>query len=119
MLENKTIDMTLSGSQYSFVSYQTVSPVKRFKIITLPESDVLTDTNAQIKIFNSAGTFLVQNLSNLSGKLMFYDMAGHYLKKLNFEPNCVTSFNTAMIPNLYIVKAITDKEEVVKCIIVR
>jgi len=34
LLENKTIDITQSGSTYSFVTHSTSTPVKRFKIVT-------------------------------------------------------------------------------------
>ena len=45
LIENKTINIYATGTQYAFVAQQTAEPVKRFEIITsLPVPPVVVDT---------------------------------------------------------------------------
>jgi len=45
LIENKTINIYATGTQYTFVAQQTAEPVKRFEIITsLPVPPVVVDT---------------------------------------------------------------------------
>jgi len=118
-MENKTIDITESGSTYSFQAESTSKPVNRFTIITRPYEQTSTDNNSQLKIFSTKGTVLVQDLSSLNGEVMIYDLAGHYLKTATLEPYGGITTVTGFIPGVYIAKAATSKEEVTKRLIVQ
>jgi len=115
---NKTIDITTSGTTYSFVSEPTPTTVKRFKIFTLQNKKDAPDINTQINVFNSGNTVFVQNLSNLNGEMRVYDMMGRTIKSTTFGPFGVTSVQLGNITGAYIVQATTDFNKVSEKIII-
>jgi len=119
LIENKTIDITTSGTSYAFVAESTPTPVKRFKIVTRPYEKNAPDSDTQVKIFSSQATVFVQNYSNLNGDCLVYDIAGHYIKKMQFGANGVTAITNSLKPGAYIAMAITANEKVSKRLIVR
>jgi hypothetical protein len=116
-VKNKTIDITQSGSTYSF-STSASDSVNRFTILTRPIEQVITG-NEQVKIFNTKGTVLLQNFGSLSGEVMIYDVAGHYLKSATLVPYGGITVVKDFIPGVYIVKAATGKKGFTKQIIVQ
>jgi len=118
LLENKTVDITESGSTYSFAAETTPIPVKRFKIVTRPYEKDATDGTTQIKVFTSGNTVFVQNLENLNGEMVIYDMMGRTLKKAPFGPYGITAVPVGDITGAYVVKAATVNESVSKRIII-
>lgn len=119
LLENKTIDISESGSQYKFMAESTPAPIKRFKIVTRPYEKNAADNNSQIKIFSAKGNVFVQNLSNASGDLMLFNMSGRMIKRIAFDGNGISTMTNELTPGAYIVKAQTNNEEVTKRIIVQ
>jgi len=119
LVENKTIDITLSGTKYNFRAESTPTPIKRFRIVTRHYEKDATDAETQVKIFSSQGTILIQNFSNVDGNCQIYDIAGHYLKNVTFEANGVTSIAHTLMPGAYIATAITSNEKISKRLIVR
>jgi hypothetical protein len=119
LVENKTIDITASGTDYTFTAETTSEPVKRFKIITRHYEKDASDADTQVKIFSSQGTIFVQNYSNLVGDCMVYDIAGHYLMKVPFGANCVTAITRSLTPGVYVTKTITGNERISKRLIVQ
>jgi hypothetical protein len=117
LVENKTTDITESGSSYWFVTESTPTTVKRFMIITLPYDTDATDANTQIKVFSSGNTVFVQNLSSLNGEMVIYDMMGRDLKRATFGPYGVSAVQVNTIPGAYVVNAETATEKVSKRII--
>jgi len=117
LLENKTVEITESGSTYSFAAETTPSPVKRFKIVTRPYEKDAPDATTQIKVFSSGNTVFVQNSGNLNGELAIYDMTGRTLKKSTFGPYGITALQVGSISGAYVVKANTSNENVSKRII--
>jgi hypothetical protein len=118
-VENKTIDITESGSTYSFLAESTAQSVNRFMIVTRPYEQSAPAKDSQLKIFSGKGTIMVQNLSAVNGELMIFDIAGHYLKKVTLPPNGGTTAVTGIIPGAYVAKAFTSKEGVTKRVIVQ
>ncbi|MDP4240044.1 MAG: T9SS type A sorting domain-containing protein [Bacteroidota bacterium] len=118
LVENKTVDITESGSTYSFVTESTPAPVKRFIIATRNYEKNAPDENTQLKVFSSGNKVFVQNLSNLNGELVIYDMMGRYLKKANFGPSGVTAISAGTTPGAYVVNASTANERVSKRIFI-
>jgi hypothetical protein len=117
MVENKTVDITQSGSTYSFVSGPTPAPVNRFMIATRNIEKDAPDANTQLKVFSSGHVVFVQNLGNLNGEMVVYDMMGHLLKRATFGPSGVTAIQLAAIPGAYVVSAATSNERVSKRVI--
>ena len=63
-------------------------------------------------------SIFAQNLSDLNGKLMVFDIAGHYIKDVPLVPYGIVTIS-GVIPGAYVAKAITSSEEVSKRLIVR
>ena len=119
MIENKTIDISESGTKYTFVSASTPSPVKRFKIVSRYYEKGAPDLDSKVKIFSSKGMIFVDNQSSNNGQMMIYDISGHLVKKVPFAGNTITSVNSGLNTGAYIAKCSTELEEVAKRIIVR
>jgi hypothetical protein len=125
LLENKMVEITTSGSQYSFKSTSDNQIEKRFKIIaSVDGNDIptrLTDTldeNHSLTVFSSQKTILVKNQSVLKGDLYLYDIAGRFIQKSKFSPNDITIIPTQLPMGTYVSKAVTLKEEVTAKLII-
>jgi len=119
LVENKTIDITTSGTVYPFLAETTSEPVKRFKIVTRPYEKDASEAETQVKLFSSQETIFVQNLSKLNGDCGIYDIAGHYLMKVPFTGNSVTAISNGLKPGAYVAMAVTANEKVSKRLIVQ
>jgi uncharacterized protein with WD repeat len=112
------VDITESGSTYPFTAETSPTSVKRFLIVTRNIVTDSTDANTQLKVFNSGNRIFVQNLGNLNGKLVIYDMMGRSLKIASFGPYSITTVQLETISGAYIINAATDNERVCKKIII-
>jgi len=119
--ENKTTDITASGSEYTFTAQSSTTPVKRFKIITAPEVETNNPVvSSFLKIINSPGTLIIQNLSNQSGNLVIYTMNGVAIEKMAYKANDITTFSTSgLLPGAYVAKASSAGVRVTEKIIIR
>jgi len=117
LVENKTVEITESGSTYAFSAESTPSAVNRFKIVTRPYEKDAADANNQLKVFSSGNTIFVQNLGNQNGEMIVYDMMGRKLKNTRFGPYAITAVQVGSIPGAYVVSASTSSESVSKRII--
>jgi hypothetical protein len=117
LVENKTVDITQSGSTYSFTAESTPIPVKRFFIATRNIDSTGSGDNSQLKVFNSGNTVFVQNLSNQNGELVIYDMMGRNFKNTKFGPYGISAIQIGSISGAYIINAATNKDRVSKKII--
>lgn len=116
-VENRTVDITQSGSEYTFTAQSTPTPQKRFRIVAVPYEQNAVDKNAGIKIFGSSNVVFVDNLSSNNGDLYIYDIAGHFIRKEPFSMKTITSVNLNVSPGAYIVRAVTTSEDISKRII--
>ena len=142
LLENKTIDIYASGTEYSFVAEQSNTPVKRFNIITvLPEPVIdiysegytnpnnpkapkdikeLKEQNKKLKIFNSQRTIIVDNPNNDKGNLTLYSaQSGRLVASLSFNANGITTIPTNVPDGIYVAKGVTNTDMVAERIIIR
>jgi len=114
----KTVDITTSGSTYTFRSLPTDTIVKRFKIITIPDiSTGVTETvvkNNNLNIFCSNHTVYIDNTSDENGSLYLYDMTGRFIQKYAFTANGVTTVHPNVTPGTYLAKGITKKRSATK-----
>jgi hypothetical protein len=106
LVANKVVEITKSGSEYSFVSLQTDS-VERFRIITSPYITDSNETDQQFKIFSSKQCIYIHNFSNLQGKVMLYDMTGRCMLSSTFQANDITVLQTDLPSGAYVIHAIT------------
>ena len=70
VLENKIIDIGVSGAEYNFMAESTPQATNRFQIVTRHYEKDTADNDSQIKIFSAERNVFVENLSNTSGELM-------------------------------------------------
>ena len=121
LLENKTTDITASGSEYLFTATSTPAPVKRFKIVTASDIKTSTpDVGSLMKIYNSNGVIFVQNQTDHNGCLTLFNMNGVAVKKTDYKANQITTISTSnLLPGAYIAKASTNQEMVTERIIIR
>ena len=118
LLTTKITEITESGTTYSFSAESSTAPVKRFVILTSKnESDIPSNSN-HLKVFNTQNTVFVQNLSNLNGEMIVYNMAGRTIKRTTFGPFGITAVKVGTIPGPYIVKATTADEKATEKIII-
>ena len=119
LIENKTIDITETGSTYKFMAESTPSPVDRFKIVTRHyEKDDFVDTS-NLKIFSANGMIFVHNFSNMNGDAIIYDISGRKIKQIPFGASGVTALNKGMKPGAYVIKCSTGNENITKRVIVQ
>lgn len=118
LVENKTVDITESGSTYSFTAESTPAPVKRFQIITSPTGIKSPDAETPLKVFSSGNTIFIHNSGSQSGEIILNDMMGRYIKRATFGPYGITAIQTGAIPGAYVVNAATTSEKVSKKIII-
>ena len=119
LVENKTVDVTQSGSTYTFATAQSDAPAKRFKILTRSYEKGAPDKETQVKIFTAPGRVFVHNLSTFKGECTLYDIAGRAIKIAPFEANAVTEVLNNLTPGAYVVNTITNGEKVSKRVIVQ
>jgi len=117
-VSQQTVDITQSGSTYSFRALPTDTIIKRFKIITTP--DISTGVTApvvnssQLKIFSSNHTVYIDNPSDEKGFLYLYDMTGRLIQKHPFTANSVSTILLNVTPGTYLAKGITKNRTVTK-----
>ena len=117
-LENKTVEVTESGSEYTFSAGTTDNTENRFKIVARHYEKDAPDKDTKVKIFSGTGNIFVQNYSDQSGSIHIYDIAGHYIKNVPLTPYGITTI-TGIIPGAYVAKAVSATEDVSKRLIVR
>jgi hypothetical protein len=100
--DGKIIDITQSGSKYSFIADTTTTYTNRFLIITNKIEPDTTANLSKINIFNANGKFFVQNLSDEKGEFSLFDMSGRYLFKSNFNAYSVSEAGSVNQPGIYI-----------------
>jgi len=115
LLVNKTVDITASGSTYSFAAKttQATNPVKRFRISTSPTvATEITDLgNIQLKVFSFDKTITIDNRSNsVKGDLEIYDIAGRMQQSVQFDANSISTLSTSLKTGTYIIKAIINNK---------
>jgi autotransporter-associated beta strand protein len=114
----QTVDITASGTQYTFMSLPTDTIEKRFKIITNTDisTNVITPVtgSTQLNVFSSKHTVFIDNKSDETGSLYLYDMTGRCIQKYNFGAQDVTTIPTDLTPGNYLVKGITKNRKITK-----
>ena len=121
LVENKTTDITASGSEYAFTATSTPTPVKRFKIITGSEVNTKTQVvSSLVKVFYSNGTLVIQNHSGQNGELVLFNLNGIAVKKVAYKANDITTISTSnLVPGAYVAKASSSREVVTERLIIR
>jgi len=118
LLENKTIDITESGTEYKFTANSTPNPVKRFKIVARYYDEEDFDKPSNLKVFSAGGMVFVQNFSDVEGTLRLYDISGRFVKSVILPANGFISSISGLKSGAYVVNAYTVNEKCNKRVIV-
>jgi hypothetical protein len=121
LLENKTVDVTASGAEYTFTAISGSALTQRFKIVTTPLNVTGIDApthESNLKVFSSQGTIFVQNNTGKSGSIVIYNMAGMVVRNVVLNPNGITTLNN-LNAGSYIAKAGTEADKVTERLIIR
>jgi len=113
LIENRIVDITSSGTEYTFNATSASSSVLRFKIITQTNNIETMKLNVS-KTYYYNNQLYVQNFSNISGKVYVYDISGRTVAMKSISANENIQIATPK-SNVYIVKiAIGESTETVK-----
>jgi hypothetical protein len=102
LIENRIVDITSSGTEYSFNATSASSTVLRFKIITQTNNTETMKQNIS-KAYYFNNQLYVQNFSNISGKVYVYDISGRTVAIKSISANENIQIATPK-SNVYIVK---------------
>jgi len=125
LVENKTVEITSSGSKYNFKSGSTNIVENRFKIIAKQEdTDISTNTESvltisqPISVFNSGKVIVIKNQTGLNGFLYLFDITGRIIEKFAFEANGITTLTTQLPTGSYLINAITPTDRLSTLLII-
>jgi hypothetical protein len=105
LVDNKTVDITASGTEYSFTSNDT-DPVNRFKIISttgVTTSNVDIDNN-DLRIINQDNKLIIDSKLADNGKLQIFDLAGKLQASFNFDGNAISTLTTSLPKGIYVAR---------------
>jgi hypothetical protein len=103
MIQNKVVEITKSGTSYSFESHKS-EPLKRFKIMTNPLITDLGNTKSELNIFSSQKNIYIQNSTELKGNVKVFDMTGRCRQTSTFNANGITVLKTDLPTGAYIIQ---------------
>ena len=75
LVENKIIDISMSGTIYNFNAVSTTNPVIRFKILSQSVNDEIGKVS-NTKVYHYDNQLYVQNFSEFDGNVYVYDISG-------------------------------------------
>jgi hypothetical protein len=120
--KDTTIDVSESGTQYTFLTKKTDTIVNRFKIVTsqgvATEKKSIND-NKELKILSSDHSVFVHNFKSEKGELFLYDISGKLVLKRPFVPSGITTITLDLPIGVYVAKALTGATEVVTRLILK
>jgi len=108
LVERTVVDITETGSTYSFTAQSTPKAVNRFRIITDTE-ETGNEAPSKIKIFNSYNSVYVLNNSQQPGDMYIYDISGRSLGHQKVAANSISTIPITL-QNTYIVKFVSTEE---------
>lgn len=117
LIDNKVVDITQDGTEYSFTSTSTDNE-KRFKIVSTITNLEKPNGNSELLIYNSGNDIVVDNRSNQSGSLTVFDAMGRVVKTAEFGANKLFNLPANLSNGTYIIKAIVNSEKITKRIVI-
>jgi hypothetical protein len=129
LIDTKTdsvINISQSGSTYTFRSTLQDTLVDRFRVVTSVESSPVTSNSTptlqnqqQYDIYCQARTLYVNNHTSDEGKITVYDATGRLIWKKLFTPNSTSEYALNIPEGAYLVKAETKTGNYMSRIIVK
>jgi hypothetical protein len=117
-IENKLVDITASGSEYSFNTEATPYSSSRFEIVARAYESTNAENGAQLNSFSSSNMIFFDNRSRENANVSIFDATGRFIKSLIVNSNSLSNYNVG-VAGVYVVKMMTSTEETSKRLIVR
>ena len=121
LFANKTVDITESGSEYSFTASPT-DITNRFKIITQPTglAQPSDKKSSELRLYNTEEGIYMENLSYNTATVTLYNIAGKIMQVVSLNENSTKTIKTKqLIPGIYIARSETEKEKVIQRLIIK
>jgi len=110
--ENKTVDISESGSEYSFTAYNTNYEEKRFLITTSLKTNNGTDVSTGlVNIHCNNDQIKLTNNSTDKAMAYLYDMSGKCIDRKQLYPEENVVFNNNIPRNIYLVKVVFNNNK--------
>jgi hypothetical protein len=108
--ENKTIDITTSGTTYTFTQTAYTTTLDRFKIVTNPNvstaaPELIADSG--VKVFVSGNVVHILNTTDANGTLTLYDTSGKTVDSFSFSTG-ENQFPIHISKGFYVGKAVVN-----------
>lgn len=123
LLGNKTVDVTESGSTYTFTANNATDIRKRFRLEATPATSSLPDDNKinnkdQVIIYSNQNDLIIKHKELDSGTIYVYDTTGRLLLTNKVATGGETIIHMdAVLKGVYIVKILSNNKEITKSII--
>jgi len=120
MVDNKTVDITANGSEYSFTSNES-DPAKRFKIIGELGgiNGIEKLNNSDIQLFVSENRFIVNNKLSEGGVVNVMDYTGKMIYSTRIEANKINTLQPGLKQGIYIVRTKVANQEQTQRVIIK
>jgi hypothetical protein len=105
LTNNQTIDITTTGSEYSFTSTE-LDPVKRFKIVGISGTTTSTINvkNDDLKIISQDKKLIIDSKLAENGELQIFDLAGKLQAIINFNGKSIITIAPNLQKGIYIAR---------------
>ena len=103
---NNVIDITTTGTQYSFTATPNSTATNRFKILTSPDlttGDMLLAGDV-LKVYSSNNQIFVENSSRSNATIKLFDVSGRIITTKLIAANSTTQLNVNLKSGIYMSK---------------
>jgi len=113
----KQIDVSVTGTKYTFISKQTASYTNRFKISTkLPSPGIATTLDAdslndKVKVYARGKELVIDNPSNEDGYVNVYNLSGTLVHRVPYSKNLKTVVELNLPSGPYVAQIITESNK--------
>ena len=106
METNDVVDITTSGTQYSFTATPNSTTTNRFKILTSPDltTDGIMIASDVLKVYSSNNQIFVKNNSRSNAAFNLYDISGRIITSRLIGANSTTQIDVNLKSGIYVSK---------------
>jgi hypothetical protein len=116
MVENKTIDITATNSQYVFSS-NSGDPIKRFKITTATTGNDRVNADNNLDVFVRQNAICINNRNTSNAKVALYDEIGRCITNNIATANSQSELPVTLAKGVYILRISIDSNHLSKRIV--
>jgi hypothetical protein len=118
MLENKTVDVTATNSEYAFSATNT-DPLKRFKIVTNITGYERVQANSEIDVYTINNKICINNRNASKAKIALYDEIGRCFTSAVVVGNSKIELPIYLTSGVYLIQISIDGNRFTKRVIMK